>query len=66
MYIGDRDVYLTSGFYDYQISYRSSRQLGFFDDFDELYWNVTGSGWAFEIRQASARVSLPGAPTTCH
>ena len=60
VYIGDRDVYLAKGFYDYQISYRSSRQLGFFDDFDELYWNVTGSGWAFEIRQASARVSLPG------
>ena len=60
VYIGDRDVYLPKGFYDYQISYRSSRQLGFFDDFDELYWNVTGSGWAFEIRQASARVSLPG------
>ena len=60
VYIGDRNVYLTSGFYDYQISYRSSRQLGFFDDFDELYWNVTGSDWAFDIRQASARVSLPG------
>jgi uncharacterized membrane protein len=60
VYIGDRDVYLPKGFYDYQISYRSSRQLGFFDDFDELYWNVTGSGWAFEIRQASARVILPG------
>ena len=60
VYIGDRDVYLPKGFYDYQISYRSSRQLGFFDDFDELYWNVTGTGWAFEIRQASARVSLPG------
>ena len=60
VYIGDRDVYLPRGFYDYQISYSSSRQLGFFDDFDELYWNVTGSGWAFEILQASARVSLPG------
>ena len=60
VYIGERDVYLPKGFYDYQISYRSSRQIGFFDDFDELYWNVTGTGWAFEIRQASARVTLPG------
>jgi uncharacterized membrane protein YgcG len=61
VYIGDSNVYLTNGFYDYQIRYRSSRQLGFFDDFDELYWNVTGTDWAFEIRQASAAVILPEA-----
>ena len=61
VYIGDSNVYLSPGFYDYQIRYRSSRQLGFFDDFDELYWNVTGNGWAFEIRRASARVILPAA-----
>ena len=61
VYIGDSSVYLSPGFYDYQIRYRSSRQLGFFDDFDELYWNVTGNGWAFEIRRASARVILPAA-----
>ncbi len=59
VYIGDSNVYLEPGFYDYQIRYRSSRQLGFFDDFDELYWNVTGTGWAFEIRSASARLILP-------
>ena len=60
VYLGDSNVYLSPGFYNYQIRYRSSRQLGFFDDFDELYWNVTGNGWEFEIRQASARVILPG------
>ena len=61
LYIGDSNVLLSSGFYDYQIHYRSTRQLGFFDDFDELYWNVTGTGWDFEIRKASARVILPNA-----
>jgi uncharacterized membrane protein YgcG len=61
VYIGDSNVFLTSGFYDYQIRYRSSRQLGFFDDFDELYWNVTGTGWAFDIRKASAALTLPDA-----
>ena len=61
VYIGDSDVYLPVGFHDYQIRYRSSRQLGFFADFDELYWNVTGTGWAFDIHQASARVTLPDA-----
>jgi len=57
--IGDSNAYLEPGFYNYQIRYRSSRQLGFYDDFDELYWNVTGNGWAFEIRKASARLVLP-------
>ena len=63
VYIGDANVFLEPGFYEYQLSYRTTRQLGFFDDFDELYWNVTGNGWAFTINRASARVTLP-APVT--
>ncbi|MEE4173012.1 MAG: DUF2207 domain-containing protein [Xanthomonadales bacterium] len=59
VYAGSRDVILPPGEYTYEIRYRTNRQLGFFDDFDELYWNVTGNGWAFPIDQASARVKLP-------
>jgi len=59
IYIGDKNVTLTPGIYQYEISYVTDRQLGFFDDFDELYFNVTGNGWAFPIKQASATVSLP-------
>lgn len=43
----------------YRIRYRTGRQLGFFDEHDELYWNVTGTGWVFDIESASARVQLP-------
>ncbi|KFL36344.1 DUF2207 domain-containing protein [Arenimonas donghaensis] len=43
----------------FSIRYRTSRQLGFFDEHDELYWNVTGLGWDFVIEKASARVTLP-------
>ncbi len=43
----------------YTIRYRTSRQLGFFETHDELYWNVTGLGSAFPIERASARVRLP-------
>lgn len=43
----------------YTIHYRTNRQLGFFGDHDELYWNVTGLGWDFPIDEASARVRLP-------
>lgn len=59
VYIGDADVTLPPGEYDYTIRYHTDRQLGFFEDHDELYWNVTGNGWAFQIEQASATVSLP-------
>lgn len=61
LYAGDRDSGLSPGIYDYEIRYRTTRQLGFFADHDELYWNVTGNGWAFAIDQASARVELPPA-----
>jgi len=42
------------------LRYHSTRQLGFFDDYDEIYWNVTGTGWIFPIDHASASIELPG------
>lgn len=50
----------------YSLRYRTSRQLGFFDQYDELYWNVTGTGWIFAIDRASARVHLPTAVAAEH
>ncbi|MBW8367898.1 MAG: DUF2207 domain-containing protein, partial [Arenimonas sp.] len=45
----------------FTLRYRTTRQLGFFDEHDEIYWNVTGLGWDFPIEQATARVQLPAA-----
>jgi len=59
--IGDPNVYLKRGRHRYEIAYRSARQLGFFDDHDELYWNVNGNGWAFPMERVSADVRLPRA-----
>ena len=59
IYIGDEDVYLQSGVYEYEIVYETFRQIGFFDDFDELYWNSTGNYWNFPIENASATIHLP-------
>jgi len=59
IYIGDANVLLKAGEYDYVIVYESYGQIGFFDDFDELYWNVTGD-WGFPIEKASATITLPG------
>ncbi|HEX8257866.1 MAG TPA: DUF2207 domain-containing protein [Allosphingosinicella sp.] len=57
--IGDADVLLDPGEHVYVIRYRTTRQLGFFDTFDELYWNATGTGWTFPIDVAEAVIRLP-------
>lgn len=48
-----------NGVYTFEITYRASNVILGFDDYDELYWNVTGDKWAFPIRSATARVILP-------
>ncbi len=57
--IGSGDVLLEPGAHVYEIAYRTTRQLGFFEGFDELYWNVTGNSWDFAIDRAEAIVRLP-------
>ena len=59
--IGSGDKYLDYGEHTYVIRYTTTRQLGFFDGYDELYWNVTGNGWAFPIDTAEAHIRLPQA-----
>jgi uncharacterized membrane protein YgcG len=59
IYIGRADHFLEPGEYTYTLTYRTNRQLGFFTDHDELYWNVTGNGWKFAIEKAGATVHLP-------
>jgi hypothetical protein len=59
VYIGRENVHLKPGVYTYTLAYRTGRQLGFFGDHDELYWNVTGNRWSFRIEKATARVTLP-------
>ncbi|WP_375584557.1 DUF2207 domain-containing protein [Cyclobacterium xiamenense] len=57
--IGDENTFLNPGVYTYTIRYTTDRQIGFFEDFDELYWNAIGDQWDFRINQASARIVLP-------
>lgn len=57
--IGDKDVFLDPGRHVYEISYRTTRQIGFFAGYDELYWNVTGNGWTFPIETARVTITLP-------
>lgn len=67
VYLGAASDTVPVGEHRYELAYRTDRQLGFFSDHDELYWNVTGNGWIFPIEQTSAEVHLPeGVRVTRH
>jgi len=59
IYLGRTDSLVPAGDHTYTISYSTNRQIGFFADHDELFWNVTGNGWVFPIDRSSANVRLP-------
>jgi uncharacterized membrane protein YgcG len=56
---GNDDLLPVPAEYTYTLRYRTTRQLGFFADHDELYWNAIGTGWAFPIDTGSVDVYLP-------
>ena len=58
VYFGSRNRYVEPGEHTYSFRYRANRMLGYFEQHDELYWNVTGLDWAFPIDRASATVSF--------
>ena len=56
--IGDADK-LVTGKKNYVINYEVGGALNFFDEHDELYWNVTGNDWPVPILYAKADINLP-------
>ena len=61
MKLGDPNRLVSVGQHEYVIRYRATREIGRFRDFDELYWNATGTEWIFPIDVAEARIRLPEA-----
>jgi uncharacterized protein (TIGR04222 family) len=59
VYFGSADRMLPAGVHEYQFTFVTNRQLGFFDDHDELYFNVIGHDWQFPIDRGVATISLP-------
>src|SRR6266436_3031381 len=41
------------------LRYHATNGLRFFDEHDELYWNITGDEWEVPIRAATAKITLP-------
>jgi uncharacterized membrane protein YgcG len=58
---GNDDFLLVPAEYEYILRYRTTHQLGFFEDHDELYWNAIGAGWIFPIEEVTVQVRLPAA-----
>lgn len=62
--IGDPNRTIT-GAHTYEITYEVERAMLYFDDYDEVYWNVTGFDWDASILSTTAVVVLPdGAQAT--
>lgn len=59
IYVGEENKFLDPGFYDYEIFYSSPGQLGFFDGFDELTWNVNGLS-EYVTDTVSCLIRMPG------
>ncbi|WP_139422441.1 DUF2207 domain-containing protein [Chryseobacterium mulctrae] len=59
VYVGNKEVILSPGDYNYEIKYTTEKQIGFFEKYDELYWNVNGNEWSFPVDSISAKVNLP-------
>ncbi|HEX3422010.1 MAG TPA: DUF2207 domain-containing protein [Sphingomicrobium sp.] len=57
--LGDPSTFVAVGEHEYVIRYRATREIGRFSQFDELYWNATGTQWVFPIDEATARIRLP-------
>ncbi len=58
---GNDDFLRVPADYTFTLRYRTTRQLGFFSDHDELYWNAIGTGWIFPIDRGQVTVRLPRA-----
>jgi uncharacterized membrane protein len=53
-----------TGVHVYDITYKVSRAIGYFKDFDEIYWNAVGDKWDIPILKSQAVVYLPQAAST--
>ena len=54
---------LVSGLQTYVITYKVYGTINFFDDYDELWWNVNGTEWTVPIHSVGAQVTILGANT---
>ena len=54
-------VSTVTGVHTYALTYKVSGAIGYFKDFDEIYWNVIGNDWTIPILKSQAVIYLPKA-----
>lgn len=59
VYIGNANRVLDPRVHEYELVFVTNRQLGYFEDHDELYFNAISHGWKFPIDRAVTTVTLP-------
>lgn len=59
VYLGDPDITLDSGEYEYTLTYTTANHLRSYKNQALLYYNATGNGWEFPIESTSVEVELP-------
>ena len=59
VYFGSASHFLDHGEHEYELVFLTNRQIGFFKEHDELWWNVTGNGWIFPMDHVTATISFP-------
>ena len=52
--------HLSPGVYTYKFKYVVNRHIWEYNDFNEFYWDVTGSNWNLVVARVGALVTLPG------
>ena len=59
VYFGSSDKLLMKGIHQYTLVYETRGHVGFFDEYDELFWNVVGHDWVFPFEHVSATLHPP-------
>lgn len=58
--VPEQEYHLEPGIYAYNFQYLVDRQLWQYNDFNEFYWDVTGSRWNLIVGKALVSIRLPG------
>lgn len=53
------DDYISKGLHTYSLTYKCTGAIDFWEDYDELYWDVTGNDIPFVIDKARVKVIFP-------
>ncbi|MFA5714741.1 MAG: DUF2207 domain-containing protein [Candidatus Paceibacterota bacterium] len=56
--IGDADLFV-SGQKTYVINYKVRKEINYFTDYDELYWNAIGGNNLVDINKSSVKIHVP-------